>query len=317
MINAIMNTTDWNSLSPSYRLSLIPNVFIQRPSTERIETLIDEIRNDRKLYAEPSCMIITGGTGVGKTTFLKRYRDDFGPQFRDESQSLVTPVLYISLPSRATPLTTAQELVKQLVGQEFAKGGLKGLTDLAKKHLIAQRVEVVICDEFQHIVRTAGSIQTYQAAEWIKEVSKDTKIPFVMAGMHEVTSIVETNDQLRSITPYRVELTYFPYTLADEKKKFRKFLRTFDEALPFNQSSQLGLPLTADAIFSVTGGSLRQLNFLVRKAAVFAMNAGHDQIDLTDLCQAADKIMVGANTPAKVNPFKALVDAPELLQSAA
>lgn len=317
MTNAIHTAIDWSKRSKFHRLSLIPSVFVQRPSTLEIQGLIEEIRNDRQLQAEPSCMIITGRTGVGKTTFLKRYRDNFGPQFRDKNNNQITPVLYISLPSRATPLTTAQELVKQLVGEDFAKGGLKGLTDLAKKHLIAQQVEVVICDEFQHIVRSAGSIQTYQAAEWIKEVAKDTVIPFVMAGMSEVTSIVETNDQLKSITPYRVELTYFPYTDVSQKVLFRKFLRTFDEALPFNSNSKLGSPNIADAIFSVTGGSLRSLNFLVRKSAELAIDACHDKIELQDLHEATNRIMLGANALAKTNPFNALVGTTEQSMEAA
>lgn len=317
MINAISTSIDWTKRSRSSRLSLIPSVFVQRPSTLEIQALLDEIRDDRKLHAEPSCMIITGRTGVGKTTFLKRYRDTFGPQYRDKNNNQITPVLYISLPARATPLTTALELVKQLVGEDFAKGSLKGLTDLAKKHLIAQRVEVVICDEFQHIVRSAGSIATYQAAEWIKEVAKDTVIPFVMAGMSEVASIVETNDQLKSITPYRVELTYFPYTEVSHKKQFRNFLRTFDEALPFNCNSKLGSPNIADAIFSVTGGSLRSLNYLVRKSAELAIDAGHDKIEMEDLFAAASRIMTGANIQGKANPFTALIDSTEPAKNAA
>lgn len=311
MTKADSTAFSWSKQSKYHRLSMLPSVFVQRPSTLKIEALIKDMRLDRKLNAEPSCMIITGRTGVGKTTFLKRYRDNFGPQIRDANNNQVTPVLYISLPSRATPLTTAQEMVKELIGADFAKGGLKALTDLAKKHLIAQRVEVVICDEFQHIVRTAGSIQTYQAAEWIKEVSKDTKIPFVMTGMPEVTSIVETNDQLKSITPYRLNLTYFPYTEKSQKISFRDFLSDYDKALPFDSDSRLGWSTTADAIFSFTGGSLRALNLLVRKAADIAIDSGHDKIELQDLCEAANRLMVGAEHGAEgyaeTNPFAALV----------
>lgn len=317
MTDAIPALADWKKSSKFHRLSVIPTVFVERSSTMLIQDIIEDIRKDRQLLAEPSCMIITGRTGVGKTTFLKRYRDDFGAPSRDENQNQITPVLYISLPSRATPLTTAQELVKQLVGQDFAKGGLKGLTDLAKMHLIAQQVEVVLCDEFQHIVRSAGSIQTYQAAEWIKEVSKDTNIPFVMAGMSEVTSIVETNEQLKSITPYRVELTYFPYSKADQKKLFRDFLRTFDKALPFNEDSKLGSPDIADAIFSVTGGSLRSLNFLIRKSAELAIDADNEKIEIMDLYYATARILSGANIQGKTNPFAALIDANSQAKNAA
>ncbi|GGD56398.1 ATP-binding protein [Croceicoccus mobilis] len=299
---------DWTKHSAAVRLAVIPTVFVNRDSTTEIEAILDEIREDRRLFAEPTCMIITGETGVGKTTFLKRYRDVYGQSFRDENQNQITPVLYITLPARATPLTTAQEMVSQLVGKEFAKGGLKGLTDLAKKHLIAQKVELVICDEFQHIVRTAGSVQTYQAAEWIKEITKDTRVPFVMAGMKEVTAIVETNDQLKSITPYRVTLGSFYYKQRDEKTEFRNFLFNFDSALPFNEKSRIGSPKIADAIHSVTGGLLRPLNFLLRKAAELALHGEHEKIEVIDLYAATEQIMRRGTITGKSNPFTKLLD---------
>jgi len=309
---------DWSALPKDTRLERIASIFVDRTSTQNIEKRLGKIRADRLIAAEPTCMIITGKTGVGKTTFLKRYRDMHGAEYRDENQNLVRPVFYFSLQARATPLTTAQQMVGALVSPDAAKGSLKNLTDIVKHHLLAQRVELVICDEFQHIVKSGGTISTYQAAEWVKEVVKDTRVPFVMAGMPGkdggVAAIIETNDQLKSLTPFRTTISSFAYGTLDERLTFREFLAEIDNKLPFNEYSKLGEPSIkrengevklgiSDAIYSVTHGYLRPLNLLLREAATIAIDNDHIRIEVSDLRDAVEEIGELSDWCEGVNPF--------------
>ncbi len=321
---------DWNVLPKDIRLQQIARIFVDRTSTQNIEKRLGKIRADRLIAAEPTCMIITGKTGVGKTTFLQRYRDMHGAEYRDENQNLIRPVFYFSLQARATPLTTAQQMVGELVSADAAKGSLKNLTDIVKHHLLAQRVELVICDEFQHIVKSGGTIATYQAAEWVKEVVKDTRVPYVMAGMPSieakpgqpakeggVVAIIETNDQLKSLTPFRTTISSFNFNTVDERTTFREFLAEIDDNLPFNEYSMLGQPSVqlengeachgiSDAIYSVTRGYLRPLNLLLREAATMAIDNGHDRIETADLRDAVEDIGELSDWCMGNNPFAAL-----------
>lgn len=323
---------DWATLPKDTRLERIASIFVDRTSTQNIEKRLGKIRADRLIAAEPTCMIITGETGVGKTTFLKRYRDIHGAEYRDSSQNLIRPVFYFSLQARATPLTTAQQMVGALISPDAAKGSLKNLTDIVKHHLLAQRVELVICDEFQHIVKSGGTIATYQAAEWVKEVVKDTRVPFVMAGMPGkdggVAAIIETNDQLKSLTPFRTTITSFGYGTLGERTTFRDFLAEIDDKMPFNEYSMLGQPSTksadsevrlgiSDAIFSVTHGYLRPLNLLLREAAAIAIDNDHIRIETSDLRDAVEEIGELSDWCEGVNPFAGFSGGPDDLDDVA
>lgn len=317
---------NWSTLPKEIRLEQVARIFVDRTSTQNIEKRLGKIRADRLIAAEPTCMIIMGETGVGKTTFLKRYRDMHGAEYRDENQNLVRPVFYFSLQARATPLTTAQQMVGALISPDAAKGSLKNLTDVVKHHLLAQRVELVICDEFQHIVKSGGTIATYQAAEWVKEVVKDTRVPFVMAGMPGkdggVAAIIETNDQLKSLTPFRTTISSFGYTTSGERSTFREFLADIDEELPFNEYSMLGdtsrrtesgdLGLgISDAIYSVTHGFLRPLNLLLREAATLAIENDHSRIEPSDLRNAVEEIGELSDWCQGTNPFTEISNQPD------
>ncbi|WP_158899507.1 ATP-binding protein [Sphingorhabdus lacus] len=312
------STINWDTFPKDKRLERVADIFVDRTSTQNIEKRLAKIRSDRLIAAEPTCMIITGETGVGKTTFLKRYRDMHGAEYRDENNNIVRPVFYLSLQARSTPLTTAQQMVSQLVSPTVAKGGLKNLTDLVKHHLLAQRVELVICDEFQHIVKSGGSISTYQAAEWVKEVVKDTRVPFVMAGMpgHDgVAAIIDNNDQLKSLTPFRTAITPFEYDSVVLRDDFRQFLAEVDNKLPFNSFSYLGQPSQrtdqdvmisgiSDGIYSITHGYLRPLNLLLREAAEIAIDNDHSRIEVTDLRDAVEELALLSDWCQAPNPFK-------------
>ncbi len=326
---------DWPAMPRDTRLARVASIFVDRTSTENIEKRLGKIRADRLIAAEPTCMIITGETGVGKTTFLKRYRDMHGAEYRDDRQNVIRPVFYFSLQARSTPLTTAQEMVSKLVAKDVAKGSLKNLTDLVKHHLLAQRVELVICDEFQHIVKSGGTISTYQAAEWVKEVVKDTRVPFVMAGMpgeaDGVAAIIDKNDQLKSLTPFRTDIGSFQYNLPEDRTAFRKFLAKIDDKLPFKEYSMLGQPSQigadgksitgiSDAIYSVTRGYLRPLNHLLREAAALAIDNEHNRIEVSDLRDAVEEIGELSDWCKGDNPFNFLLarqdDADDLADAA-
>lgn len=320
------NKFDWNTIPRDKRLKLAAEIFVDRTSTLNIEKRLAKIRLDRLIAAEPTCMIITGETGVGKTTFLKRYRDRHGAEYRDANNNIIRPVFYFTLQARSTPLTTAQQMVSQLVSPAVAKGGLKGLTDLVKHHLSAQNVELVICDEFQHIVKSGGSISTYQAAEWVKEVVKDTRVPFVMAGMpgqDGVAAIIDNNDQLKSLTPFRTAIMPFQYETLGHRDDFRQFLANVDKKLPFNEFSYLGQPSQSteqgkmlggisDAIYSITRGYLRPLSLLLREAASIAIDNKHSRIQVSDLRDAVEELGLLSDWCQGINPFTSMPDIGDL-----
>ena len=170
----------WATVDMAVRRHALQKLFVGRAPTAAIAKKIDKARSDRDALSEPTCMLVTGETGVGKSTFLKHYAAG-NPSTRDAG-CLVQPVVFVELQSKMTLLSAAKALARALEDPSGGKGGLADLTFRVSDQIKAQRVEVVILDEFQHIVET-GEITVNKVADWFKQVAKERNVPFVMAGM--------------------------------------------------------------------------------------------------------------------------------------
>jgi len=159
------------------RRRALQDLFVPRAPTTALARLIDKVRADRDALSEPTCILMTGETGVGKSTFLQHYAARH-PR-RREAGCLVQPVIYEELQSKTTILAAAKALLRKLDDPSRGRGGLADLTHRVRHQLEAQRVEVVILDEFQHIVET-GDVTVNKVADWFKQVAKATNVPFVM-----------------------------------------------------------------------------------------------------------------------------------------
>ncbi len=175
-----MGFVSWGRRDMNTRRQALQDLFIERQPTTALTKLIDKVRADRDALSEPTCILITGDTGVGKSAFLKHYAAGHPP--RREAGCLIQPVLYEELQSKTTIISAAKTMLRRLEDPSAGKGNLADLTYRVTHQLGAQKVEVVILDEFQHIVET-GEITVNKVADWLKQVAKAANVPFVMAGM--------------------------------------------------------------------------------------------------------------------------------------
>jgi GTPase SAR1 family protein len=291
---------DWTSVEPTRRRRVVASAFVDRDATTLIINKIDQIREFRRDGAEPRCIILTGLPGVGKTTLLKHYAS-MHPG-RTESGVKIRPVLYVCMQSRTSPIGAAKIMLAELMGPNHTAGTQTELTFRVKDQLRRQQVEVVLNDEFQHVAEKGQAKTVSDAADWVKEVVKDTTVPFAMAGMSTVTRLVEQNQQLNDITPYRYELGRFGYESEPEKLAFRKFLQKLDHAFPFNIPAHLGEPRTAHALFAVTEGNLRRLATVLFIASTKAINRNAPMMTTDDLAAGVDDIHL--ENPLRDNPFR-------------
>jgi hypothetical protein len=269
--------------------------------------------------AEPTCILLTGAAGVGKTSFLQYY-EAMSPLKRVNG-CIVRPVLYVVFQAQTTPVGAAKTILRKLfvpqlgqvkgnnltVDQELqlerlCRGTQTELTFRVKMQLEAQKVEVVLNDEFQHVAEKGSDKSISKAADWIKEVVKDKNVPFVMAGINTVSRLIEQNTQLHDITRYRFNLGQFGYDTEVQKLAFREFLAKLDLVFPFNSPCRFADPEYALPIFLTTQGNLRQVATFLRYAAFAA-------IDREALCMTLDDLAIGFEaveslSPLKENPFK-------------
>lgn len=254
---------DWATVDPRDRRIATADVFVSRERTDRISRVFDKIRRDTADHAEATCVILKGEQGTGKSGFLKHYESVHRAGRVDGSY--VRPVVYVSLQSATTTLGVAKILLKKLMGDTHLSGTHVDLTIRVKTQIEQQKVQLILIDEFHHVVEMGGKHTISKCADWVKELVKTTGISLCMCGIPKVESIVEANAQLRSITPYRFKLEQYEYEVPQDRLAFRRFLAQLDHALPFNKPCGLGDLDMSLALFAITQGNLRTLIRLVRE----------------------------------------------------
>lgn len=309
---------DWTKVDPDDRKKLVTSTYVERDVTTEIAKKIDSVRNASRLGAEPSCIMLFGQQGTGKSKFLHQYEADHPP--RRVGGTIVRPVLYASLLSNSTPIRVAKIILRRLFFEQpghlkeptlsereqkalrvFTSGDEPELTIRVKQQLLAQRVEVVLSDEFQHLAERGQEKSVGKAADWVKELVKDTGVPFVMAGMPSVSLLVTTNKQLNDITKYPLELSFFTYNSEPEKLAFKDFVARLELEFPFNREAGFARKQIVPALFNATGGSVRQLKRMLTDAAFHAIDRNAEFMTIEDLAYGFDEN--AGNSLLQHNPF--------------
>lgn len=288
----------WAAVDMAVRRHALRELFVEQAPTAAIAKKIDKARSDRDALSEPTCMLVTGETGVGKSAFLKHYAA--GCPSRREAGCLVQPVVYVELQSKMTLLSAAKALARALEDPSGGKGGLADLTFRVSDQIKAQRVEVVILDEFQHIVET-GELTVNKVADWFKQVAKERNVPFVMAGMPTASRVIERHAQFADITRHRITLGNFDWETRAGRDAYREFLALVDRELPFDGVAGIADRETARLLFDASAGRMRPLIDLIKQSAIHAMERGAANVGQGDLAAGYQEIR--AADPRAENPF--------------
>lgn len=300
---AVADRADWGRVPSDRRKSAVGAIYVEREATTGLARLIDKLRANRRFLREPSCILITGDTGTGKSRFLTRYHEAHAPRRIDGR--IKQCALLAELPVRATMQGAATALLKALGDPGAEKGKLIDQTFRVRRLVKEQNVEVVLLDEFQHIVEASGERTINKVGDWLKQLAKAANVPLVLTGMPNSAAVLDANKQFAGICPYRFVLDGFGERTTAERKAFRQFLALVDAQLPFDQLSSLGEQTTASALFLATRGSLRQLARLLQEAAFHAIDRCAPSIGAEDLAFGFQAIELLAGLTH--NPFDELV----------
>ena len=318
----------WEQAPVDRRKDHLGGIFVDRDETRRVFAAIDQARADRARYPEARNVVIVGDTGVGKSEIAKRYLAQNPERIDPETGTVVRPVFYMEVRNSSTPKAVATAAMRHLLRRggiddpndpdgerlteeqedgekgRYAAVGVPDLTYAVKQQMVGQRVEVAFLDEFHNTVTDNGAVRLNRIAEWVKDFAKSKRrtarlpngrpeenIVFVLIGIkRKINAIIDAavNEELASITPYRVEIGRYRYVTQAEKDEFRQFLDDLDLQLPFDVDSALGQPDLADKLHVATFGLLRQVALIVTKAAEIAIDDGSPNIQEHHLHQAVE-----------------------------
>lgn len=280
------------------KLLQIENIYVCYP---RVKAILDEIetcRVDSKLSREPRSMLLLGESGAGKSTTIDQYLTRFPARNTDER--LVIPVFKSAIPSKVTCKSVAQSLLTEMGAPRPESGNQVSLTTRLARLLVECETELIILDEFQHLLQRGAEKTLDEVSDWIKTLINKTQIPILLVGTPNSESILRTNTQLDRRFCVVEELKCFSWL--DDSKEYRLFLKHVDKALPFDTPANLADPDRAIRIFAASEGKPAFTMMLIREASKTAIKRGLSALTDELLSEAFNKYLL-RKTRLKRNPW--------------
>jgi hypothetical protein len=198
-------------------VAAVRTLYVAHPAAEAATRDIERLHAGRNLGLDGECLLLVGKTRSGKFTILKRYADRYPPEFGGACDR--RPVVYIDIPSKCTIKSVAETLLSRLGDRYPHKGSLPNMTDRVLWYLEAQRCEMLILDEFQHLIDRRSQRVQYDVANWVKSLLNRTQRPILLAGLPSAADVLAADDQLAMRCTGVTPLHPFDWTHPDDRRR--------------------------------------------------------------------------------------------------
>ncbi len=301
-------------------LKLAHAALIRYPRFKALHADIRQCQYLSKIAGEPQCMSLEGLPGAGKTTLVKEYAKAF-PRIETEERTLI-PVFYVPTPSPVTVKGMASKMLEKLGDPAFNRGRADFLDSRLINHMIASKVELVILDDFHHLIDKKTNRILATVSDWLKALIKEAEVPFLVVGIEgQVEMILKANDQLSRLFPMRETLR--PFTWDPQKPEsideFLHFVEYAEKAMQLPLTTQIGHMELLYRLYFATRGVVANIMNLLRAAQLVALTRRSPSIELCDLSLAFQKHLakhVGITTnPLEVKKDELVLSPPPRAES--
>ena len=279
------------------------SALIRYPLFKELHEDIQRCQRLSRLAGEPQCMCLEGVTGAGKTTLVRDYAAQFSRT--EEEYGFRVPVFYLETPSPVTVKGMAAAMLEKLGDPAPHAGTQPRMNSRLISFLIACRVELVILDDFQHLIDTQTDRVIEKVSDWLKVLIKETGIPFLVLGIEgKVERILISNPQLSRLFATRQILYPFQWDTSNKAS-----IATFERFIEYAQQATQ-IPFTDNVphlellyrLHYATDGIVGNVMNLLRFAAALALERKQTSLDLALLSSAFDK-RLAKHMRGKINPF--------------
>lgn len=271
---------------------IVDKVFVKTPSAQEALNAIEILRNHGARRDCYECVLIAGPSRVGKSAVVDRYKQ-LHAEFMDGRQ-LVRPVLVVRL-NASTKLPSLVSTTLRTLGDPRPDYGTpEARMDRMLKLLERQRVEVLLYDEFQHLIDSDTDKIAYNADDAVKSICDAKVCKVVLCGVTHAERVIHTNSQLPGRTRKPVYMTPADWRDPVEQVAFQIFLNEIEGALGLPARSDLGALGTAHRIHHSSRGLYGYAHNLIREALLIRYLEGEVAPCLnTDLLtRAADDLLL-------------------------
>jgi DNA transposition AAA+ family ATPase len=284
-----------NSYSFSLRRSLLPHSRFKKAIKSIAELHHYSLENE-----VGGGVVITGPSGIGKTTILQHYLNLF-PRV-DEAEISRIPVLKMVTPSSPTVKSLAEGILLALGDPSAHRGSAEEKTMRIYHMLKVCGVELMLLDEFQHYFYAPSTIEFRRICDWLKNLISITGLAVVLCGLPEVEMVVNSSEQLDRRFSSKLALTPFRIDSEEDFAEFRGVLKVFQESLPLPVEVPLYEANLARRFLVASGGLLDYVRKILEGAVSIAISNGHQSLDL-NVYAAGFRKEIWRDVGDRLNPF--------------
>jgi hypothetical protein len=276
---------------------------IRYPRFKALHSDIRECQEMSRLANEPQCMSLEGVTGAGKSTLVQDYVALF-PRI-EQTDGTRIPIFYAETPSPVTVKGMAATLLDRLGDPGASHGTLWAMNFRLIRLMMACQVELVILDDFHHLIDKETNRILEQVSDWLKVLIKETGIPFLVVGIEgKVERILETNAQLSRLFAVRQTLQPFRFDPSDAAsiQEFGRFVLYAEQVIAMPLPTTLPRLELLHRLHYATGGVVGNLMNWLRYTAWLTRQRNQVAITWPTLADAFDK-RLAKHVKKTANPF--------------
>jgi len=282
------------------------NALIRYPRFTDLHNTIRRCQRLSKKSNEPQCLSLEGCPGAGKTALVKAYADLF-PRVETEEGTDI-PIFYVLTPSPVTVKGMAEAMLQQLGDPAAHRGSQPSLNSRLSKLIVACKVELVVLDDFHHLIDTKTNRILRTVSDWLKVLIKETQVPFLVVGIEgQVQQILKENQQLSRLFAEQVTLSPFKWDVGDPKqtsiKEFANFIKFAEKMIGITLPTELARVELLYRLHYATEGVVANIMNLLRYAGEIVQEERHSQMVMADLSRAFER-RLSKHLSNKINPFK-------------
>lgn len=274
----------------------IERIRIPHQYWREVLTVLTKCQSRSKKATDPYCVMVLGDSGVGKSALIDRYLELNPP--RETPEGRIVPVLKVTTFNKPTTKSIVETSMLSLLGCIPTKGTAEEQTLRFLRQLKIAGVELIILDEFQHVVEHAHAKYQQEISDWVKNLITLSRIPVAIFGMPNSARILQ-NKQLARRFRRKIEIKRFLWT-EKSLKQFSSFLSALEENLPLKEKLGLGTEEMTRRFYYASDGVLDTVMKTVREAIYLADSAGDGRMTAKRLSRGYRSSVTDRK---KIDPF--------------
>lgn len=278
----------------------LPRSILEHTRVKNAMLAIAEIHHYSQRNQKGKGLLITGPSGVGKSSILNHYCNFFPPVL--EAQFTRIPVLLVVTPSTPTVGSIAEAVLAAMKDPMAGRGTVEAKTTRIYQLFTICKVELLMIDEFQHFFYARSNHDFRRITDWLKNFIIETKVAVVLSGLPESEIVVKSNFQIERRFTSKCEITPFQIDSVEDFNEFRGLLSAFQKALPIAVATPLHEANMARRFMVASNGLLDYVHKILEGAVSIAGAAGYQSMDLP-VYAAGFKKEVWADVGDRLNPF--------------